>query len=336
MKNEKVILEDSVVKFTVGETVTGNTSKATATVLVDDVDGSTARLFVSSQNRFIVGETITGSSSNSTGTIASYKPNPVTNIQQLLNMSNVDATIFQFLDNFRDAFLEGVVDNLATGVDKRRLIKNIRDLYIKKGTKEGHELFFRLLLNEEPTISFPNEQMIRLSDGNWTRKKIMRVLSNSGNPSELVGQVITGQTTTSTAIPVSVVTFRESDTTVYEIEVDEDTADETFQSGEEIVGTSSITDGDVSLTLLQIITGTSISDGGRYYTIGQKINVGDVSGSSNTGTAIVEQITTGTVDEIIIDDVGTDYAIGDIINFNNTGTDGVNASAQCFSCRWCN
>ena len=326
--NEKVILEDSEVKFTVGETVTGNTSKATATVLVDDVDGSTARLFVSSQNRFIVGETITGSSSNSTGTIASYKPNPVTNIQQLLNMSNVDATIFQFLDNFRDAFLEGIVDNLATGVNKRSLIKNIRDLYIKKGTKRGHELFFRLLLNEEPTISFPNEQMIRLSDGNWTRKKIMRVLSNSGNPAELIGQVITGQTTTSTAIPVSVVTFRESGTTVYELEIDEDTADETFESGEEIIGTSSITDGDVSLTLLQIITGTSISDGGQYYTVGQKINVGAISGSSNTGTAIVEQITTGTVDEIIIDDVGTNYAIGDTINFNNTGTDGVNASAQ--------
>ena len=326
--NEKVILEDSVVKFTVGETVTGNTSKATATVLVDDVDGSTARLFVSSQNRFIVGETITGSSSNSTGTIASYKPNPVTNIQQLLNMSNVDATIFQFLDNFRDAFLEGIVDNLATGVNKRSLIKNIRDLYIKKGTKRGHELFFRLLLNEEPTISFPNEQMIRLSDGNWTRKKIMRVLSNSGNPAELIGQVITGQTSTSTAIPVSVVTFRESGTTVYELEIDEDTADETFESGEEIIGTSSITDGDVSLTLLQIITGTSISDGGQYYTVGQKINVGAVSGSSNTGTAIIDQITTGTVDEIIIDDVGTNYAIGDTINFNNTGTDGVNASAQ--------
>ena len=326
--NEKVILEDSVVKFTVGETVTGNTSKATATVLVDDVDGSTARLFVSSQNRFIVGETITGSSSNSTGTIASYKPNPVTNIQQLLNMSNVDATIFQFLDNFRDAFLEGIVDNLATGVNKRSLIKNIRDLYIKKGTKRGHELFFRLLLNEEPTISFPNEQMIRLSDGNWTRKKIMRVLSNSGNPAELIGQVITGQTTTSTAIPVSVVTFRESGTTVYEIEIDEDTADETFQSGEEIVGTSSITDGDVSLTLLQIITGTSISDGGQYYTVGQKINVGAVSGSSNTGTAIIDQITTGTVDEIIIDDVGTNYAINDTINFNNTGTNGVNVSAN--------
>ena len=84
----------------------------TATVLVDDVDGSTARLFVSSQNRFIVGETITGSSSNLLVQLCYNQP--VTNIQQLLNMSN--ATIFQFLD-FRDAS-EGIVDNLATGVNK--------------------------------------------------------------------------------------------------------------------------------------------------------------------------------------------------------------------------
>ena len=266
---DQIVLEDSESKFTVGEVITGQTSGATATILVDDVDNN-KRLLVTSQNQFILGENVSGGTSNSSGTIQTYRPNPVSSIQQLLNFTNVDSTIFKFLDNFRDAFLEGIVDNVADGVNKRKLIKNIRDLYIAKGTKKGHELFFRLLLNEEPTISFPNEQMIRLSDGNWTRKKIMRVLSNSGNPAELIGQVIIGQTTTSTAIPVSVVTFRESGTTVYEIEIDEDTADETFQSGEEIVGTSSITDGDVSLTLLQIITGTSISDGGQYYTIGQK------------------------------------------------------------------
>ena len=133
-----------------------------------------------------------------------------------------------FLDNFRDAFLEGVVDNLATGVDKRRLIKNVRDLYIKKGTKKGHELFFRLLLNEEPVISFPNENMIRLSDGKWTRKKIMRVLAVSGNATDLIGRVITGQTSQATAIPVSIVSFREADTTIIEIEIDEDTQSDTF------------------------------------------------------------------------------------------------------------
>ena len=103
----------------------------------------------------------------------------------------------------------------------------------------------------------------------------MRVLSNSGNPSELVGQVITGQTTTSTAIPVSVVTFRESDALQFmKLKLMKILLMKHFNLVRKLVGTSSITDGDVSLTLLQIITGTSISDGGQYYTIGQKINVG--------------------------------------------------------------
>ena len=39
---------------------------------------------------------------------------------------------------------------------------------LSKGTKKGHELFFRYLLNEEPSISFPNENMLRVSDGKWT------------------------------------------------------------------------------------------------------------------------------------------------------------------------
>ena len=48
-------------KFAVGETITGGTSKATATVLVDDLgNASKPRLFITSQQKFITGETITG------------------------------------------------------------------------------------------------------------------------------------------------------------------------------------------------------------------------------------------------------------------------------------
>ena len=79
--------------------------------------------------------------SNSSGTIQTYRPNPVSSIQQLLNYTNVDSTLFKFLDNFRDAFLEGIVDNLADGVDKRKLVKNIRDLYVSKGTKKDMNYF---------------------------------------------------------------------------------------------------------------------------------------------------------------------------------------------------
>lgn len=324
---DNVVLEDSDAKFVVGETITGLTSGATASVLVDDVDDN-KRLFISSQNQFILGETVNGSVSNSSGTIQTYKANPVQNIQQLLELSNVDSTIFKFLDNFRDAFLDGMVDNLAAGVDKRKLTKNIRDLYISKGTRKGHELFFRLLFNDDAVISYPNEQMLRASDGTWTTKRIMRVTETAGNAEELIGQTITGVTSGATAIPVSTIGIREAFTDIVEIEIDIDTQTGTFVAGETIQGISNVSDQDVSLTILSVIADADVSatDEGQYYTVGQQVNI--ASAGSQTATAIINTVGSGGVTSIEIDDAGSNYAIGDAINFNNTGTDGVGISAE--------
>ena len=227
---EKVVLEDSEAKFTVGEIVTGRNSGATATVLVDDVDDG-KRLFVSAQSQFIIGELITGSQSGANATVQDYRANPVQNIQQLLEYANVDATIDKFLDNFRDAFLDGIVDNLTDGVNKRKLIKSIRDLYISKGTRKGHELFFRLLFNDDAVISYPNENMLRNSDGVWTTRRIMRVQVTAGDVSELIGQTVTGQSSLATAIPVSTIGVREAFTDIVEIEIDADSQTGTFEEG---------------------------------------------------------------------------------------------------------
>src|SRR6056300_790648 len=59
---EKIVLEESEVKFTIGETIVGQTSKATAKVLVDDFDNNSC-LFITSQQLFIPGEEIVGQSS---------------------------------------------------------------------------------------------------------------------------------------------------------------------------------------------------------------------------------------------------------------------------------
>ena len=182
-------------KFAVGETITGGTSKATATVLVDDLgNASKPRLFITSQQKFITGETITGGTSGASGTVTRYRANPVQNIQQLLDYANVDNTIYDFLDNFRDEFMNAIPSTLAEGVSKRNLIKNIRELYRAKGTSEGHKIFMRMLLGENADVIYPNKYMMRASDGNWTNKTIMRVapLTNI-DASESVGQVITGQ-----------------------------------------------------------------------------------------------------------------------------------------------
>lgn len=324
-QGDNVVLEDSVAKFTVGETITGLTSGATAKVLVDDVDNN-KRLFISAQSQFIIGETVNGSTSNSSGTISNYKANPVQNIQQLLGYANVDTTVYDFLDRFRDSFLDGMVDNINSGVDKRKLIKNIRDLYISKGTKKGHELFFRLLLNEEATISYPTENLLRPSDGQWTFRTIMKVQELTGFVSELIGQTITGQSSTATAIPTSTLGYRESNTSIQEIEIDTNLIVGTFSVGETIKGTSVINDTDVSFKILGMVTGATVSNRGLYYTAGQSVPI--ATGGSATATATVETVGVGGVDNIIIDTVGRNYATGDTINFNNTGTDGTGAAAQ--------
>jgi hypothetical protein len=171
---DNLILEDSTIgDFQNGETITGSTTGATTTILIEDIDDG-QRLFVAHDNKFQEGEEITGSISGATATITTYRANPVQNIQQLLNYPDPDKVIQGFLNKFRNAFLQSIPENLTTGLDKRKLIKNVKSLYRAKGTKRASEIFFKLLFNENAELTFPKENMLRVSDGTWDIKKVLR------------------------------------------------------------------------------------------------------------------------------------------------------------------
>ena len=175
---DKILLEDSNFgKFTRGETITGQTSNATTTVLAEDLVNG--RLFISAQDKFIDrNETIIGNTSNAQAVINDYRPNPVQNIQQLTNFRDPDKTISNFLTKFRDEFLKTIPENLALGLDKRNLIKNIKSLYRTKGTDRGHEVFFKMLFNENSETIYPRENMLRISDGKFDSKKSFKSSCN--------------------------------------------------------------------------------------------------------------------------------------------------------------
>src|SRR5210317_139480 len=224
---DKVILESSTYgKFTRGETITGQTSNATTTVLAEDLDNG--RLYISAQDKFIDGEQVVGNSSNATAIINNYKPNPVNNIQDLLNFRDPDKVISNFLTKFRNEFLNTLPETLSNGVDKRKLIKNVKSLYRAKGTNRGHELFFRLLFGLESETIYPREQMLRVSDGKWTTNKILRTIQTSaqllsGDPADLIGRTITGETSSATAIVENVFKFQIGPYQVVEFIINDDT-----------------------------------------------------------------------------------------------------------------
>ena len=322
---DKILLESSAFgKFTRGETITGQTSNATATVLAEDLDNN--RLFISAQDKFIDGEQVIGASSNATAIINNYKPNPVQNIQDLLNFRDPDKVISNFLTKFRNEFLNTLPETLSNGVDKRKLIKNIKSLYRAKGTNKGHELFFRLLFGLQSETIYPRENILRASDGKWDTRKILRAIGTTGNTLDLIGRTIEGETSEATAVVENVFKFQIGANEVTEFVLNEDTISGTFQISEVIRGTE--TD-DEDIFIKAVVTGIpsspSITNGGSLYNQTDSITI---TGGGQSAIIQVDAIGRGGIEEIIIDSSGSGYEIGDDIVFTNTGTGGGSARAK--------
>tara|TARA_R110002050_G_scaffold66840_2_gene144878 strand:+ start:341 stop:6010 length:5670 start_codon:yes stop_codon:yes gene_type:complete len=313
----QIVYEGSDGKFTVGETITGQTSKATSTILIDDLRNG--RMFISAQQQFITGETIVGATSAAEATITRYRGNPVQNIQQLLDYADVDGTIHDFLDQLSVSFMNAIPKNLASGIDKRNLIKNIRELYRTKGTSESFKLFIRILLNLDSEIVYPRKFMMRASDGEWSRSEIIRVaplLSAVG--SELVSQEITGLISGATAIVESVTDLTQGGLNVTEFKIAFRNGD--FISGETVRGTSSTRDVLQDFTIYNMVVDTSITDRGILYSKDEEVIINSDYGNASA-TAEIISVKTGSVSGVVVDDVGAGYKVGDPLVFASSESD---------------
>ena len=320
---DKILLEESTYgKFVRSETVTGQTSKATAVVLVEDIVNN--RLIISSQDKFVENEIIIGSSSGAQANITNYKPNPVNNIVDLVNFRDPDNAIGHFLTNMRDEFLATLPEQTAAGVDKRKLIKNIKSMYRAKGSVRGHEMFFRILFGENSETIYPREQMLKASDGQFDSLKVLRVISSVGDPNQLIGRTITGGTSSATAIVENTSQFQIGDSTVTQLILNDDSILGTFTVGEEITGTSADTDNYfIKANITGIPGNKNITNDGSLNSTTDTISL---TAGGEGALFQVEEIGPGSVTEIVIDNAGTGYEIGDTLTFTNTGSGGGNAA----------
>ena len=331
----QIVLEDgsgTQGKFVVGETITGSTSKATAKILVDDLGNTTPRMFITSQQQFQTGETITGGTSGSTGTVDRYRANPVQTLQQLLEYANVDNTIYDFLDQLRESFMNAIPNKLADGVDKRNLIKNIRELYRAKGTSEGHKIFMRMLLGQNSEVTYPNKFMMRASDGNWVNRIILRTSPGVNAVStELIGTIITGGTSGATAVVSSALTTAEGGDSIVQFELNPTSIVGTFTDGETITGTSTVQDVTMTFTIRGMVTNFNVTNGGILYEVGDIVEL-DAQESIGNGQALatVASVKRGSVSEVIIDDAGTNYNVGEALTFTTTESGTNTATATGF------
>ncbi len=325
---DKVVAEENTFagSFAKNETITGATSGATATVLAED-QRENSRLFISANNAFITGETVTGGTSGATAKVKKYRANPVENLQQLLNYSDPDHTISDFLTQMKEEFINSIPEKTDSALDRRKLIKNIQSLYRAKGTDKAHKVFFRMLFNEPTEVYKPTEDMLRVSDGKFSTDTFIRCTQTTAqsvnSPIFLTGQVITqannpadSSINEATAIVENVTIFQEGSVVVSEIAVNNETVTGTFVNGETISGVSSADPTiQIELTVSQGLSTTTITNDGGTLTVGDEATI---SGGAGTGARVqVGDISGGGVDEVIVNVAGTGYEIGDTITFSS-------------------
>jgi hypothetical protein len=92
------------------------------------------------------------------------KNQSVYNNRRLFEYRDVDNTLDDMVIFFKNKYMK---DLPLDGSNTRFIIKNILDLYRRRGTSEGVELFFRLFYNEKSSIYYPSEAILKPSTSSW-------------------------------------------------------------------------------------------------------------------------------------------------------------------------
>ena len=107
---------------------------------------------------------------------------------EVVNLNNIFP--LYMLGKFKEQFLNTYPKNFASNVTESTVIKRIKDFYSTKGTSRSFQFVLRTLFGVESQVSYPRERIFKPSDAYYTSREIIRATPVSGNPIELVGEVL--------------------------------------------------------------------------------------------------------------------------------------------------
>jgi hypothetical protein len=188
--------------FHISDIITGVSSGSSQAI--NGVDGPNNILFIPSRSDFEIGETFTGSNGRS-GIIVSIDSNPSQTIEQILEIRNPDgeSALSYMFDKYRSEFMPSLPKRIFSDVNKKTLIKRIRDIYKEKGTNLSFKAVFKLLFNEFLEIKYPAYEMLVPSSGIWESSYsfIINLDTDSDNPISLRGNTLNVTPTGSGSLP---------------------------------------------------------------------------------------------------------------------------------------
>ena len=103
-------------------------------------------------------------------------------ISDLSDNIDIDRTLDQFIPEFEKKYLSSTprapVDFTVAATDKAFLTKNVQQTYREKGTESALDFMFRRDFNTEVEVSYPKDQMMKVSSSEWYEPQWINVASN--------------------------------------------------------------------------------------------------------------------------------------------------------------
>lgn len=128
--------------------------------------------------------------------------------RQMFDIGDIDSSLNEFISHFKQTYLADFP--FAATADKRFMIKHINDFYRTKGTEQSLELLMKLLFNEEVSVYYPGQDILRASDSEWYKPYYLEVSVSRRNASFL-NKEITGVKSGAKAFVESIVRKRVND-----------------------------------------------------------------------------------------------------------------------------
>jgi hypothetical protein len=233
-------------------------------------------------------------------------------VQNAREYGDIDRTVDSFVNYFIANYAQDIGYN--TVVNKRLLVKRIKDLYEAKGSEISFKILFKLLYDTVVDTSHPYDNVLIASGGTWDQKVSLRIEVTSGNIENIVDRFLT-ITKNNIVYTDAVIRVKLLEGNLYEVFLKASSATP-YAIGDSvsvISNNSSIFTGVVRPTTVS----TSISEPGTGFKAGQIFNM-PLAGGINTLIRILAVNATGGIVSLSFLNYGYNYPAENItINLFN-------------------
>lgn len=301
------------------EAVLGQTSKTSATISQIKEANTSYVVFVTGTRPFEKFETLVGQTSGAQVRLLKIKDNVLRQADQLINYRDLNKTVDQFESYLKEELYYAIPSSYDG--NKRELAKRLRDFYLSKGQEQAYRYFMKTLYDQDIEITYPGDEILRVSDGIFRQETIIRaqIIGDPGSNDifKFLFKTIRGKSSGSIANVVDVKKI--SIGSYYIAEMKLSLVSGVFEAGEDIYDIADTSPAPLETTLYGIVSGYDIIDGGSGYTADTAITI---NGDGSDAVAQISDISIAKIDTLKLNTTGHGYRLGTLATVDNTDTGG--------------